>query len=137
MRVYAVKRSTVVWSIVRLGLVTLLAALGALFAEPRLFFLLLLLVLLWSWYQTLKSPVRVRIRDDGVVEFRTLVGSFAVGPDQMRQVVQVGRRYWLQYGRGWLYLYGNMEGLQDLLAELRAANPALEVKPFIKGQKKG
>ncbi|NIR43095.1 MAG: hypothetical protein GWN99_04205, partial [Gemmatimonadetes bacterium] len=48
MRVYAVKRSTVVWSIVRLGLVTLLAALGALFAEPRLFFLLLLLVLLWS-----------------------------------------------------------------------------------------
>ena len=115
---------------------TALTVLGAFYAEPQLFFVAFLLVLAWRWSQLVKTPVEVREREDGVIEFRGVIGRTELRVDQIEKVLRVGRGYWLEHGGGSLNLYGNMEGIEDFLAHLRAANPELEVKRYIPwGQK--
>ncbi|UCC72999.1 MAG: hypothetical protein JSV86_00055 [Gemmatimonadota bacterium] len=135
MKSYRAKRSTLVFTLGFLGLLTALTVFGVFYAEPQLFFVAFLLVLAWRWRQILKTPVEVRVRDDGAIEFRGIIGGTVLSVDQIRRVVRVGRGYWLEHADGSLNLYGNMEGIEEFLAELRAVNPELEVKPFTWGQK--
>jgi hypothetical protein len=135
MKCYRAKRSTLVFTFGFLGVLTVLTVFGVFYAEPQLFFAAFLLVLAWRWNQLLKSPVEVRIRDDGALEFRGIIGRTELSVDQIKRVMRVGRGYWLEHNDGSLNLYGNMEGIEDFLAHLRAADPALEVKPFTWGQK--
>lgn len=130
MKTYRAKRSTVVFTFGFLVLLTALTIFGAFYAEPQLFFVAFLLVLAWSWNQRLKTPLEVRERDDGVIEFRGVIGRTELRVDEIKRVMRVGRGYWLEHGDGSLNLYGNMEGIEDFLAHLRAANPELEVKRY-------
>jgi hypothetical protein len=130
MREYRAKRSTLVFTLGFLGVLTLLTILGVFFAEPRLFFVAFLLVLAWRWYQILKTPVKIQVEDDDTIEFRGLIGRVVLSPDRINRIMRVGRGYWVEYPEGSLNVYGNMEGLEDFLAYLKSANPALEVKPF-------
>jgi hypothetical protein len=129
-KTYRAKRSTLVFTFGFLGTLTALTIIGVFYAEPQLFFAAFLLVLAWRWNQLLKTPVEVRMRDDGVIEFRSVVGRRELRVDEIKRVMRVGRGYWLEYGDGSLNLYGNMEGIEDFLAHLRAVDPALEVKRY-------
>jgi hypothetical protein len=131
MKCYRAKRSTLVLTFGFLGLLTALTVFGVFFAEPQLFFVAFLLVLALSWHQRLKTLVEVRTRDDGVIEFRGVIGRGELSVDQIRRVMRVGRGYWIEHTDGSLALYGNMEGIDEFLSELRAMNPALEVKRYI------
>jgi hypothetical protein len=128
--VYRAKRSTLVFTFGFLGILTVLTVFGVFYAEPQLFFVAFLLVLAWRWSQLLKTPVEVRTRDDGIIEFRGVIGRSELSVDQLTRVMRVGRGYWIEHGAGSLNLYGNMEGIEEFLAQLRAANPALEVKRY-------
>ncbi|UCC82110.1 MAG: hypothetical protein JSW46_14075 [Gemmatimonadota bacterium] len=130
MKRYRAKRSTVVFTFGFLGFLTALTILGVFFAEPRLFFVAFLLVLAWRWNQLLKTPLEVRTRDDGVIEFRGVIGRRELSVDDIKSVMRVGRGYWIEHTDGSTNLYGNMEGIEELLTELRAMNPALEVKRY-------
>jgi hypothetical protein len=126
MKKYRAKTGTIVFTVSFLGALTALTTFGAVFAEPRLFFVAFLGVLAWRWYLILKTPVEVRIRDDGSIEFRRLVGrSLILELHQIKQLKRVGRGVWLAHDSGSLSLYGNMRGLDELLWELRVRNPAL------------
>jgi hypothetical protein len=127
---YRAKRSTLVFTFGFLGFLTVLTVFGVFYAEPQLFFAAFLLVLAWRWNQLLKTPVEVRTRDDGVIEFRGVIGRRELRVDEIKSVMRVGRGYWIEHGDGSTNLYGNMEGIEDFLAELRAMNPALEVKRY-------
>ncbi len=130
MKTYRAKRSTLVFTFGFLGTLTVLTIFGVFYAEPQLFFVAFLLVLAWRWNQLLKTPVEVRVRDDGVIEFRGVVGRKELRVDEIKQVLRVGRGYWLEHGDGSLNLYGNMEEIEDFLAHLQAANSELEVKLY-------
>jgi hypothetical protein len=129
-KTYRAKRSTLVFTFGFLGTLTVLTIFGVFYAEPQLFFVAFLLVLAWRWNQLLKTPVEVRVRDDGVIEFRGVVGRKELRVDEIKQVLRVGRGYWLEHGDGSLNLYGNMEEIEDFLAHLQAANSELEVKLY-------
>lgn len=130
MKTYRAKRSTLVFTFGFLGLLTVLTVFGVFYAEPRLFFVAFLLVLAWRWNQLLKTPVEARIGDDGVIEFRGVIGRTELRVGQIKRILRVGRGYWLEHGNGSLNLYGNMEGIEDFLAQLQAMDPALEVKRY-------
>jgi hypothetical protein len=137
MREYEVKRSVLAFAFGRLVLLTLLAVLGVLFVEPRVFFVAVLLAVAWIWFQALRSPAKVRCRDDGAIELCGPIRRVVARPDEIDQIVQVGRRYWLHLPSGWLSLHGYGPNLQQFISYLTAANPALEVKVFRWGQEKG
>lgn len=130
MKEYTAKRSTLVFTLGFLGVLTSLTIFGVFFAEPRLFFAAFLLVLAWRWYQILRTPVKIQVKDDDTIEFRGLIGRVVLSPDRIKRIMQVGRGYWVEYPEGSLNVYGNMEGVEDFLSYLKSANPALEVKPF-------
>ncbi len=130
MKTYRTKKSTLVFTLGFLALITAVTIFGIFYAEPRAFFVALLAVLAFRWYQILKSPAVVVVRDDGVIEFRSPLGRLPLRIEQIKQIKRVGGGYWLEHQSGSLNLYGNMEGIKDLLSQLQAANPALEVKPY-------
>ncbi|NIN72961.1 MAG: hypothetical protein GTO46_13745 [Gemmatimonadetes bacterium] len=130
MKCYRAKRSTLVLTFGFLGILTALTVFGVFYAEPRLFFVAFLFVLAWRWNQLLKTAVEVRARDDRVIEFRGVIGRKELSVDRIRRVMRVGRGYWIEHGDGSINLYGNMEGIDEFLAQLRALNPALEVKRY-------
>ncbi len=136
MKCYRAKRSTLVLTFGFLAFLTVLTIFGVFYAEPQLFFVAFLLVLAWRWNQLLKTPMEVRQRDDDVIEFRGVIGRKELRVDEIKQVMRVGRGYWLEHSDGSLNLYGNMKGIEDFLAHLRELNPALEVKRYVPwGQK--
>jgi hypothetical protein len=130
MKCYRAKKSTLVFTFGFLVILTALTVFGVFYAEPRLFFVAFLLVLAWRWNQLLKTPVEVRTRDDGVIEFCGAIGRTELRVGQIKRVMRVGRGYWIEHAGGSLNLYGNMEGIDEFLAHLRALNPALEVKRY-------
>lgn len=112
-----------------LGALTLLTVIGAVFAEPRVFFVAFLAVLGWRWYQVLRTPIEIRIRDDESIEFRRLLGRAALlEARQIKRIRRAGRGVWLEHQTGSLNLYGNMRGLSEFVWELKVRNPALQVE---------
>lgn len=136
MKEYRAKRSTLAFTFGFLIVLTLATGFGLLFAEPRWFFAAILLALLWEWNRHLRAPVDVRVADDGAIEFRSLIGHSEVDPSEIERIRRAGRYCSIEHGGRTTNLYANMEGLEEFLSHLQAANPNLEVTRFTWGQKR-
>ncbi len=136
MKEYRAKKSTLVFTLGFLSVLTAVTIFGVFFAPPRWFFIVLLVAIAWEWYRHLKAPVTIRMRDDGSLEFKSLVGRRMLTPQQIRRVRRVGRYFSLEHEKGSINLYANMEDLQEFLDSLQALNPSLEVKTFSWGAKR-
>ncbi|MGD8869437.1 MAG: hypothetical protein PVI01_17590 [Gemmatimonadales bacterium] len=136
MKEYRIKRSTLAFTLGFLVVLTLVTGFGLFFAEPRWFFAAMLLVLLWEWNRHLRAPVEVRVADGGAIEFRSLIGHSEVDPSEIQRVRRAGRYCSIEHGGRTTNLYANMDGLEEFLSHLQAANPNLEVTRFTWGQKR-
>jgi len=136
MKEYRAKRSTVIFTIGFLAVMTVLSVIGLLLAEPRWFFVVVLFALAWEWYRHLRAPVRILVNDDGSMRFRGLLGQTELDPQDITRIRRAGRYCSLEHGGRATNLYANMEGLQDFLSELQSANPEIDVKTFTWAQKK-
>lgn len=136
MKEYRTRRSTLALTFGFLIVLTLATGFGLFFAEPRWFFAAMLLVLIWEWSRHLRAPIAVRLADDGSVEFRTLIGHRAIDAKAIKRIRRVGRYCSIEHGGRTTNLYANMEGLEEFVSHLRAANPDLEVTRFTWGQKR-
>ncbi len=85
----------------------------------------------------MKTALRVEVREDGSVEFRSPLRRLVLAPEQISEVMLVGGGYYINSALGSVSLYGNMDDVQELLAHLQYANPALEVKRFMPWRGKG
>lgn len=126
-REYRVKPGAVRFNYGYLTFLTIITLFGLVAARPRVLFAVLLMYLVWRWYEMLRTPTRVRVWTDGTVEFRSLIRSVALGPGELKLIRRGWRGYWLQHGRGAVALYGDIEGFDDLIQDLRAANPELRL----------
>jgi hypothetical protein len=135
MKVYRARKSTIRFTLGFLFVLTVLSVFGLFFAEPRWFFVAVLLALTWEWHRHLKAPVEIRVEESGSIGFRSLLGRVVLSPQQIKRVKRAGRYCSLEYDRGSINLYANMEGIQEFLSILQAANPALEVTTFKWGRK--
>ena len=136
MKEYRTKKSTLAFTFAFLLVLTLVTVFGLFFAEPRWFFAVILLALVWEWNRHLRAPIRVRVSDDGSIEFRTLIGRREIEATTIERIRRAGRYCSIEHGGRTTNLYANMEGLEDFLSHLRAANPELEVTRFTWGQKR-
>lgn len=136
MKEYEAKRSTTIFLLAFLVVLTGLSIVGLFFAEPRWFFAAILFALAWEWYRHLRAPIKIRVEDDGRIEFRTLLGRRELDAHAVKRIRRAGRYCTLEHGRGTTNLYANMKGLEDFLSDLQAANPEIEVKTFRWGEKR-
>lgn len=126
-REYRVKPGAVRFSYGYLVFLTLITLFGLVAARPRVLFAVLLMYLVWRWHELLRTPTRVRVWADGTVEFRSRIRPVALEPGEIRLIRRGWRGYWLQHERGAVALYGDINGFDDLIQDLRAANPELKL----------
>jgi hypothetical protein len=126
MKIYRARRKTVLWTNGILVLIGLLCVFGIVFAEPAILYAVFLMFTLFRWYQILRVPIEVTIHDDGALEFRGVIGMRKIQPKQIERLKRVGRGIYIEHPEGTFNLYGNMEGIEELLAYMTNVNPNLE-----------
>ena len=127
MKTYKAQRKTILFTNGFIALIALACVIGIIFAEPTILYAVFLMFALWRWYQILSVPIEVRVHDDGNVEFRGAIGTRSVRPQEIRQMKKVARGIFIEYPEGTFNLYGNMKGIEELLAYLVEENPDLEM----------
>ena len=126
MKTYRARRKTILFTNGILVFIALLCLIRIVFAEPALLYAVFLMFTLFRWYQILRVPIEVRVHDDGAVEFRGVIGVSVIRPREIERLKRVGRGIYIEYPDGTFNLYGNMEGIEELLAYLTNANPELD-----------
>lgn len=124
---YRVKPGSVRFNYGYLVFLTVITLFGLVAARPRVLFVVLLMYLAWRWYEMLRTPTGIRVWADGTVEFLSRVRSVELGPGEIKLIRRGWRGYWLQHDRGAVALYGAIDGFDDLIQDLSAANPEMRV----------
>jgi hypothetical protein len=137
-KTYKLSRPTLIFIYGLLGFVSLIGAivgfqsfkggLGLVPAQP--FFIAWLGVLAWVWYVYARIPVAITWRDEGVVEFKGLIGTTQVRVEDLI-AIKATPLYWgfikITYNGGSLRLLCQITGLYELLGAVKAANPRVEI----------
>jgi len=137
-KTYKVSRSTLIFIYGLLGFVSLTGAIvvfqsfrggmGLFPAQPLR--ILWVGALVWIWYVYARIPVAITWRDEGVLEFKSLIATTAV-PVEDLIAIKATPLYWgfikITYNGGSLRLLCQITGLYELLGAVKAANPRVEI----------
>jgi hypothetical protein len=87
-------------------------------------------VMAWVWYVYARIPVAITWRDEGVLEFKSLIRTTQV-PVQEIIAIKATPLSWgflkLTYNGGSLRLLTQMTGLYELIGAVKASNPRVEI----------
>lgn len=121
-----------VW-IVTVIAVAAAGALGKLGSErpPAWIFLIFLALAFFVPYMWLRHPFEIKIRDDNMIEFRSVLRRVVVSPMEVESVR--AKRYALgfvdvKHRGGMVHLLNQMDGFHDFLATLKSLNPAVKIE---------
>jgi hypothetical protein len=87
-------------------------------------------VLAWIWYFYLRIPVAITWRDEGVLEFKSLIRTIAVPVSDIIAIKAVPLSWGfikIVYNGGSLKLLNQITGLYELIGAVKAANPQVEI----------
>ncbi len=98
---------------------------------PAWAFTLILGFGLFNAYMWLRFPFEIKVRDDNVIEFRSIFRRIAISPNEIKAVR--AKRYALGcvdviHERGKVHLLNHMDGFHDFLATLKSLNPAVKIQ---------
>ena len=98
---------------------------------PVWVFVIVLGIGLFQAYMWLRFPFEIRVRDDNMIEFRSIFRRVSLSPSQIKTVR--AKRYALGFvdvihERGKVHLINQMEGFHEFLTSLKSLNPAVEVQ---------
>jgi hypothetical protein len=137
-KTYKLSRSTLIFIYGLLGFVSLIGVMavfqgfkGGVGQFPvQLFFIVWLGVLAWVWYVYARIPVAITWRDEGVLEFKSLIATTAV-PVEDVIAIKATPLSWgfikITYQGGSLRLLCQITGLHELIGAVKAANPRVEI----------
>jgi len=98
---------------------------------PVWVFVIVLGIGLFQAYMWLRFPFEISVRDDNMIEFRSIFRRVTLSPSQIKTVR--AKRYALGFvdvihERGKVHLINQMEGFHEFLTSLKSLNPAVEVQ---------
>jgi hypothetical protein len=137
-KTYKVSRSILIFIYGLLGFVSLIGAIvvfqsfrGGVDRFPAQPFLIIWVgVLVWIWYVYARIPVAITWRDEGVLEFKSLIATTAV-PVEDLIAIKATPLSWgiirITYQGGSLRLLCQITGLYELISAVKAANPRVEI----------
>ena len=138
MKTYKLSRPTLIFIYGLLGFVSLIGVIvgfqsfkgGVEPVSGATFFIAWLGVLAWVWYVYARIPVAITWRDEGVLEFKGLMGTTQVRVEDLI-AIKATPLYWgfikIIYNGGSLRLLCQITGLYELLGAIKAANPRVEI----------
>jgi len=98
---------------------------------PPFIFVFVLAFGLINAYMWLRFPFEIKVRDDNVIEFRSLFRRVAIPPSEIR--AGRAKRYALGFidvahEGGKVHLINQMDGFHDFLATLKSLNPRVKIQ---------
>ena len=139
MKTYKLSRATLIFVYGLLGFVSLIGAIvvfqsfrGGVGRFPvQLLLILWLGVLAWVWMVYARIPVTITWRDEGVLEFKSLVATTQV-PVEDFIAIKATPLSWgfikVTYQGGSLRLLCQITGLHELIGAVKAQNPRVEIE---------
>ena len=98
---------------------------------PAWVFVIVLGFALFNAYMWLRFPFEIKIRDDNLIEFRSIFRRVAISPNEIKLVR--AKRYALGFidvlhEGGKVPLLNHIDGFHDFLATLKSLNPAVKIQ---------
>jgi hypothetical protein len=138
-KTYKLSRSVLIFLYALLGFVSLIGVIvgfqsfkggvGLLPVQPLV--IVWLGVLAWIWYTYARIPVTITWRDEGVLEFKGLIGTTQVRVEDLI-AIRATPLSWgfikITYNGGSLRLLCQITGLYELLGAVKAKNPLVEIE---------
>jgi len=118
-------------AVIGVGVVVRIFATAA--SPPELKWLSLpwLAILLWIWYVYLKIPFEITLRDDNLLEFKSVIKTTVVAPWDLVSIkgapLSLGFIN-VKHRGGTIRLICQMTGLYELIYTVKSLNPEVEIK---------
>jgi voltage-gated potassium channel Kch len=137
-KTYKLSRATLIFIYGLLGFVSLIGVIaifqgfrgGVALSPAQPFFIVWLGVLAWVWFIYGRIPVTITWRDEGVLEFKSLIATTQV-PVEDVIAIKATPLSWgfikITYQGGSLRLLCQITGLYELLGAVKAKNPGVEI----------
>ena len=138
MKTYKLSRSTLIFIYGLLGFVSLIGVMavfqgfkggvGRFPVQPLL--IVWFGVLAWVWYVYARIPVAITWRDEGVLEFKSLIATTTVHVENLIAIKATPLSWGfikITYRGGSLRLLSQITGLYELIGAVKAANPRVEI----------
>lgn len=98
---------------------------------PAWTFLIILVGALFMAYMWLRIPFEIRVRDDAIIEFRSVLRRVAISPVEIKSVH--AKPYALGFidvvhGGGTVHLLSQMDGFHEFISTLKSLNPAVQIQ---------
>jgi len=98
---------------------------------PSVAFLAMLFVALFTAYMWLRVPFEIKVRDDSIIEFRSVFRRIAISPIEIKSVR--AKPYALGFidvvhGGGTVHLLSQMDGFHEFITTLKSLNAAVEIR---------
>jgi len=98
---------------------------------PTVAFLVMLVVALFTAYMWLRIPFEITVRDDNIMEFRSVLRRVTISPVEIKSVR--AKRYALgfidvRHSGGTVNLLSQMDGFHEFVSTLKSLNPSIEIK---------
>src|SRR6266481_9173094 len=98
---------------------------------PTVAFLVMLVVALFTAYMWLRIPFEITVRDDNIMEFRSVLRRVAISPVEIKSVR--AKRYELgfidvRHSGGTINLLSQMDEFHEFVSTLKSLNPSIEIK---------
>ena len=138
MKTYKLSRSILIFIYGLLGMVSLVGVIAVFLGlkggdgrlPAQLWFIVWLGVLAWVWYVYGRIPLAITWRDEGVLEFKSLIKTTQVPVPEIIAIKATPLNWGfikLTYHGGSLRLLTQMTGLYELIGAVKAANPRVEI----------
>jgi len=108
-------------------------AIGKLSSEgpPVWVFVILLGFALFNAYTWLRFPFEIKVRDDSIIEFRSVFRRTTISPMEVKSVR--AKRYALGFvdvvhQGGTVHLLNQMDGFHDFISTLKSLNPSVKIQ---------
>jgi hypothetical protein len=98
---------------------------------PPWLFVVMLVFVVFSAYMWLRFPFEIKVRDDSMIEFRSIFRRITLSPMDIRSVR--AKRYALGFvdvlhQRGTVHLLNHMDGFHEFLFTLKSLNPSITIQ---------
>jgi len=110
----------------------ILGAVGRLGSDgpPPWIFLVLLVVVLFAAYMWLRIPFEIKVRDDALIEFRSVLRRTTISPIEIKSVR--AKPYALGFvdvvhRTGTIHLLSQMDGFHDFILTIKSLNPDVKI----------
>jgi len=108
-------------------------AIGKLSSEgpPVWVFVILVGFALFNAYMWLRFPFEIKVRDDSIIEFRSVFRRTTISPMEVKSVR--AKRYALGFvdvvhQGGTVHLLNQMDGFHDFISTLKSLNPSVKIQ---------